>query len=261
MCRRVRSPILYQQMRGRGTRTAPHIKKQGFVIYDFFKNHDYFGDTDDHAFTGTGVGSGGTPPTGKADQELVTLNLEDRWRERVTYVEVGPSDTRIDKDEYRSRWEQIIRAAQTSDPVITKVKAGESLSEEEEEELSRRLNENENYFNEENLRNAYRTPNGTIIDFIRAALGLVQVKTREEQINDNFQAWLVSHQFTPEQTSFLTMLKARGLANGHIDLRELFEPPLVNFNAPEKATQLFGSGIKDVVADLNAQVFVHPAIA
>ena len=27
MCRRVRSPILYQQMRGRGTRTAPHIGK------------------------------------------------------------------------------------------------------------------------------------------------------------------------------------------------------------------------------------------
>ena len=28
MCRRVRSPILYQQMRGRGTRTAPHIGKR-----------------------------------------------------------------------------------------------------------------------------------------------------------------------------------------------------------------------------------------
>ena len=34
MCRRIRSPILYQQMRGRGTRTAPHIGKQKFVIYD-----------------------------------------------------------------------------------------------------------------------------------------------------------------------------------------------------------------------------------
>jgi type I restriction enzyme R subunit len=56
MCRRVRSPILYQQMRGRGTRTAPHIQKKGFVIYDFFKNHEYFGDTDDHPFTGTGMG-------------------------------------------------------------------------------------------------------------------------------------------------------------------------------------------------------------
>jgi type I restriction enzyme R subunit len=42
MCRRVRSPILYQQMRGRGTRTAPHIEKKRFVIYDFFRNHQHF---------------------------------------------------------------------------------------------------------------------------------------------------------------------------------------------------------------------------
>lgn len=261
MCRRVRSPILYQQMRGRGTRTAPHIKKQGFVIYDFFKNHEYFGDTDEHTFTGSGMSSGSTPNPGPGPNELVTLNIEDRWRERVTYVEVGPTDQRIDKEEYRSRWEQIIRLAENSDAVIAKIKAGENLTEEEETALAVRLNQNENYFNEENLRHAYRSPSGTIIDFIRAALGMIQVKTREEQINDNFKAWLVSHQFSPEQTNFLTMLKARGLANGHVELGELFEPPLVNFNAPEKASQLFGPGIKDIVADLNTQVFVHPATA
>jgi type I restriction enzyme R subunit len=261
MCRRVRSPILYQQMRGRGTRTAPHIKKQGFVIYDFFKNHEYFGDTDDHAFTGSGLGSGSAPVKGEGGQKLVTLNIEDRWRERVTYVEVGPSDLRIDKDEYRSRWEEIIRTAGNSDPIIAKIKASDPLSDEEEDLLARRLNENENYFNEENLRHAYRSPSGTIIDFIRAALGMVHVKSQEEQINDNFKAWLISHQFTPEQTTFLTMLKSRGLANGRVTLDELFEPPLVNFDAPEKATQLFGPAIKEIVADLNSQVFVVPASA
>ena len=31
MCRTVRSPILYQQIRGRGTRTAPHIDKQSAI--------------------------------------------------------------------------------------------------------------------------------------------------------------------------------------------------------------------------------------
>ena len=55
LCRRVRSPILYQQMRGRGTRTAPHIGKHKFVIYDFFRNHQYFNDSDTDIFTGTGA--------------------------------------------------------------------------------------------------------------------------------------------------------------------------------------------------------------
>ena len=256
MCRRVRSPILYQQMRGRGTRTAPHIKKKGFVIYDFFKNHDYFGDTDDHPFTGTGMGtsSGGEGP-GTGGGSLVELDRDDRWRERVTYVEVGPEDVRIDKNEYRSRWEETISAAQTSDPIIAKIKLGEDLTDEEQDELSRRLNENENYFNEENLRNAYKTPIGTIIDFIRAALGMVKVKSREEQVDENFRAWLVSHQFTQEQASFLSLLKNRGIANGHIELSELFEPPLIHSNAPEKAQQLFGPDIKEIVAEMNSSVF------
>ena len=60
LCRRVRSPILYQQMRGRGTRTAPHIGKRKFVIYDFFRNHQYFNDSDEDVFTGSG---GGRPPS------------------------------------------------------------------------------------------------------------------------------------------------------------------------------------------------------
>jgi type I restriction enzyme R subunit len=260
MCRRVRSPILYQQMRGRGTRTAPHIQKKGFVIYDFFKNHDYFGDTDDHPFTGTGMGtsSGGEGP-GPGGGPLVELDRDDRWRERVTYVEVGPEDVRIDKNEYRSRWEETISAAQTSDPIIAKIKSGEDLTDEEQDELSRRLNENENYFNEENLRNAYKTPIGTIIDFIRAALGMVKVKSREEQVDENFRAWLVSHQFTQEQASFLSLLKNRGIANGHIELSELFEPPLIHSNAPEKAQQLFGPDIKEIVAEMNSSVFAATA--
>jgi type I restriction enzyme R subunit len=256
MCRRVRSPILYQQRRGRGTRTAPHIQKKGFVIYDFFKNHDYFGDTDDHPFTGTGMGSGsGGEGPGTGGGSLVELDRDDRWRERVTYVEVGPEDVRIDKNEYRSRWEETISAAQTSDPIIAKIKSGEDLTDEEQDELSRRLNENENYFNEENLRNAYKTPIGTIIDFIRAALGMVKVKSREEQVDENFRAWLVSHQFTQEQASFLSLLKNRGIANGHIELSELFEPPLIHSNAPEKAQQLFGPDIKEIVAEMNSSVF------
>ncbi len=261
MCRRVRSPILYQQMRGRGTRTAPHIKKQGFVIYDFFKNHEFFGDSDEHTFTGTGMGSGGGEGPGTGGGELIELNRDDRWRERVTYVEVGPLDTRIDKNEYLSRWEETIRSAQTSDPILAKIKAGEDLTDGEQDDLSRRLNENENYFNEENLRHAYKTPAGTIIDFIRAALGMIEVKTREEQIGDNFRAWLVANQFSPEQAAFLSMLKARGLANGHVELSELFEPPLIHSNAPEKASQLFGPAIKEIVAEMNSQVFDAAAYA
>ncbi len=88
MCRRVWSPILYQQMRGRGTRTAPHIDKQQFVIYDFFENYKYFNDSDTDIFTWTGTGRapGGVRRPPKPPGNLIKLGLEDEWLHTVTYV-------------------------------------------------------------------------------------------------------------------------------------------------------------------------------
>lgn len=258
MCRRVRSPILYQQMRGRGTRTAPHIGKRKFVIYDFFKNHEHFNDSDADVFTGT-VG-GRTPgetttPPGPAGR-LVELGLEDEWLEAVTWIEVGPEGERIDKTEYVTHWEKTIRQATDDDPILRKVRDEEPLEPEEEDELARRLNRPEHYFNEDNLRRAYRNPGGSLIDFIRAALGRLHIKSREEKIEQTFRAWLVSHSYTPQQAEYLCLLKNRGIATGRVRLEDLFEPPLSILDAAGKGIELFGEeGLKQVVAELNEGVF------
>ena len=46
MARFTRSAILYRQMRGRGTRKAPHIGKTGFTIFDFVGVTNFHGDDD-----------------------------------------------------------------------------------------------------------------------------------------------------------------------------------------------------------------------
>ena len=258
LCRRVRSPILYQQMRGRGTRTAPHIRKQKFVIYDFFKNHQYFNDSDADVFTGTGGGRapGGptTPP--ETPPELVELGLEDEWLEAVTYIEVGPEGERVDKKEYVTHWEETIRSQAADDPLLRNVRDEEPLESNEEEELARRLNRPERYFNEDNLRRAYRDPGGSLVDFIRAALGRLHIKSREEKLEETFRAWLVARSLTPQQAGYLCLLKNRGIATGQVSLGDLFEPPLSILDAAGKGVELFGEeGLKEVVARLNDDVF------
>ena len=258
LCRRVRSPILYQQMRGRGTRTAPHIGKQKFVIYDFFRNHQYFNDSDADVFTGTGTGRapGGptTPP--KPPHELIELGLEDEWLEAVTYIDVGPEGERVDKRDYLTHWEKIIRSRVTDDPLLRKVRDEESLEAAEEEELARQLNRPEHYFNEENLRRAYRKPGGNLIDFIRAALGKLRIKSSEERVEESFRAWLVSRSLTPQQAEYLCLLKNRGIATGRVRLEDLFEPPLSILDAAGKGVELFGeTGLREIVAELNEGVF------
>lgn len=258
MCRRVRSPILYQQMRGRGTRTAPHIAKKKFVIYDFFENHKYFNDSDTDIFTGTGVGPapGGERRPPKPPGDLIELGLQDEWLHAVTYIEVGPEGERIDKRDYVSNWETAVQVAAKDDPIIQKLRGGKSLSEEEEKALAEHLNRPEMYFNEENLRRAYRNPGGNLIDFIRAALGGLKIKSREEELTENFQAWLVAKSLTPQQAQYLSLIKNRGIARGKIGLEDLFNPPLSILNAAELGVELFGEkGLKEIIVDMNDSVF------
>ena len=258
LCRRVRSPILYQQMRGRGTRTAPHIGKQKFVIYDFFRNHQYFNDSDSDVFTGTGGGRAPQSVTTRSQtsRELVELGLEDEWLEAVSYVEVGPRGERVDKKEYVTVWEDVIRRKVKDDPLLSKVLDDEPLEATEEEALGQQLNQPEHYFNEENLRRAYREPGGNLVDFIRAALGKLRIKSREEKLEESFRAWLVSRSVTPQQAEYLCLLKNRGIATGLVRVEDLFEPPLSILNAAGKGVELFGEeGLRRIVSDLNEGVF------
>ncbi|MBX9903744.1 MAG: DEAD/DEAH box helicase family protein [Burkholderiales bacterium] len=257
MCRRIRSPILYQQMRGRGTRTAPHIGKEKFVIYDFFRNHEYFNDSDTDVFSGAGGGyrTGGTGPRPPTPRELIELGLEDEWLEAVNYIEVGPSGERIDKRDYVTDWETHVRTQATGDDLLDKVQSDKPLTEEEETELAQRLNRPDHYFNEENLRRAYRNPGGNLIDFIRAALGKLHIKSKPERIEENFRAWLVARNLTPEQAQYLALLKNRGVVKGKVTIDDLFSPPLSILNAAGVGMELFGEqGLKDMVNELNQSV-------
>ncbi|MFQ5633027.1 MAG: type I restriction-modification enzyme R subunit C-terminal domain-containing protein, partial [bacterium] len=261
MCRRVRSPILYQQMRGRGTRTAPHIQKRKFVIYDFFGNHKYFNDSDTDIFTGPGAGrtgGGSAPPKPGPRPGLIELGLEDEWLEAVTYVEIGPEGERVDKKEYVTIWEQTIKRAVKDDRLIKKLRDGKTLTEDQEIELARRLNQPEYYFNEDNLRRAYRRPDRTLIDFIRVALGNLKLKSQDEEVSENFHAWLVTKNFTPEQAQYLSLLKNRGIVRGKIDVNDLFQPPLSVLNAAGLGVELFGEkGLQDVLVEMNDSIFVR----
>ncbi len=259
LARGVRSPILYQQMRGRGTRTAPHIGKEKFVIYDFFRNRQYFGDSDTDIFSGAGGGhapggrQGGDRPT---PQHLVELGLRDEWLEAVAWAEVGPDGEPIDRRDYVSEWEKTIQRQAGRDAALEKVKRDEKLSEEEERSLADRLNQPEYFFNEDKLRRAYRNPGGTLIDFVRHALGIEQIKSREEILEENFRAWLVSKSLTPAQAQYLSLLKNRGIARGRVAIQDLFEPPLSILGASGMGMELFGeAALKRIIPELDDAVF------
>ena len=123
--------------------------------------------------------------------------------------------------------------------------------------MARRLNQPKFFFNEENLRRAYRNPGASLIDFVRAALGMIKVKSREERLEENFRAWLVTRSLTPDQAQYLSLLKNRGIARGKLDINDLFQPPLSILNVAGLGVELFGEdGLKDILKDLNDNVLL-----
>jgi type I restriction enzyme R subunit len=87
--------------------------------------------------------------------------------------------------------------------------AGESLAENEWEELAHKLNSPEFWFDEPALRKAFEQPSGSLSDFIRAALGLYQLPTRQERVERAFNVWVAenSSSINPDQARLLRLLR------------------------------------------------------
>ena len=77
MARFTRSAVLYRQMRGRGTRKAPHIHKADFTMFDFVGVTDFHGD-DDGPIAGGAVREPPAAPYGPATlRTLLPLDVDD----------------------------------------------------------------------------------------------------------------------------------------------------------------------------------------
>ena len=77
MARFTRSGILYRQMRGRGTRLAPHIHKAGFTIFDFVGVTEFHGDDENDDPGGPAAIRGTQRPPVDPPRRLLTLDVDD----------------------------------------------------------------------------------------------------------------------------------------------------------------------------------------
>jgi len=275
MLRPTQSAIKYAQMRGRGSRLCPRIGKTEFLIYDFVGNTTKFNDPavryDRPKVVGPRPGPlppsaepepgpepqppGPVPPAPPPRQFKVIPegSLDDEIRRREM-IFVGPEGLAIDRRTYRDRWIELIQQLRQSDPAVQKIFAGEELTEEEWEDLARRLNSPEFYFVEETLRRAFEQPTGSLSDFIRAALGQYQFPTREQRIERAFTTWLAEHSadLTPEKAQMLRLLQSRVIAGEPVEMRIFSQPPFSLLGGRVRMEQLFGQeGLRAIVDQLN----------
>lgn len=281
MVRPTKSAILYQQMRGRGSRLCPKIDKTAFRIYDFVRNTENFNDEGYSPYSEIATLKQGIPwgteedelsPEEKERKEVIKrlfVQVPENAPENVDlvvkreYIEVGPEGEKVDIDDYQYQWEKIVQSLLEEDPLIKKIKAGEELEDLEIQKLIEKLNSPEFYFNEANLRAAYHYPQGTIAEFIKAALKIYDLPTEEQlqekKIDDLFESWLLAKNFNSQQVKILRMTKSQYLANKEKPGISIFNQPLFNqFGGLRNVLKIFGEKeIQNAVQELNSRVFVN----
>ena len=274
MVRPTRSPILYQQMRGRGSRLSKQIGKTSFRIYDFAGVTRYFNDNSFNPYSEILKARSGIPWGTEAEEKTVVERLRlvevpETAPENIDVVvrranvEVGPEGEKIDADDYQLAWERQVRELAEAEPVIQKISQGVEPSDDELKALAQRLNSPKFYFNEANLRDAYHYPPGTINDFLKTALGIQQLPTEEQlyedRVNELFESWLVDKNFTAEQAKILRLIKAQYIARRQLIDATIFEEPMFRqIGGLNRALQIFGEdALQGTLEELNQQVFVR----
>jgi len=252
--RPVRSPILYQQMRGRGTRTCDRIGKRMFTIFDFGGNADYF---NDESYDPTKYRTGGgkwkekRPPYGKKKPKVADVPdiiIERGW------VYLIPGQEKVDIKSYQIDFESRMKRLAEYHPVLLRIKDGIEPSEEEIRELMVELNREGYTITEQALQDVYNQPTAHLLDFIKHVLDIEKLPDREKRINDSFQNYIISHDFTPEQVRFLTLIKNTMLAKGKCDYEDLAKPPLSTEGGLDMGEKLFPDRFDHIFEELTTEV-------
>lgn len=275
MVRPTQSPILYQQMRGRGSRLDRRINKTSFRIYDFAGVTKYFNDESYNPYSEITKVKDGIP-WGTEAKDFIEENIEvpvgfiqvsETAQENIdvvikrAYIEVGAEGERIDSDDYQTAWERQVQELVQAEPLVKKVKEGQELSNDESQILADRLNSPKFYFNEANLREAYRYPIGTLNDFIKTALGIQNLPTEEQlyedRVSELFEAWMIDKQLEPEQAKILRLVKSQYIARrSPIEVSIFNEPIFQHIGGLNYVLRVFDEGIlKTTIKELNESVF------
>lgn len=189
-------------------------------------------------------------------------SLEDTIRRREM-IHVGPAGMAIDRKTYQDGWLRRIQELRDTDPAVLKILAGEQLTETEWVDLARQLNAPELYFDEPALRKAFEQPTGSLSDFIRAALGLCELPTREQRIERAFNAWVAEHSssINPDQARLLSLLRnvvmssVREMKYVQLDPGIFTQPPFTFQGGRTRAEALFGRDrLTAIMEELNALI-------
>jgi len=159
-------------------------------------------------------------------RNTVEINLPDQITQR-SWIIYGPSGEGTFAESYREQVEALVKRIADDLPALSKLKRGESLSDEELETIAKTLNQADLFVTEDTLRKAYDNSAAALPDFLNAIINDAELENREQRINKAFEQFVADHGYLrANQLNFLRAVKAIVLRHARITRAALSEPPL-----------------------------------
>lgn len=165
----------------------------------------------------------------KPDQD--SLDLKDLTSEKE-YIKFGPAHERATIQKYRKKVEALIKKLESENEILQKIKIGESICEEEIDELANILLKYDPYPTQENLQKAYDARKVRFLDLIKYIMGVGGLVTFSEKVSEAFAEFIAEHNtLTAKQIQFLNTLQTFITENGELTKKDLVREPFTKLHS------------------------------
>ncbi|WP_299339183.1 DEAD/DEAH box helicase family protein [uncultured Psychroserpens sp.] len=142
------------------------------------------------------------------------------------FVEFGPANEAVSISKYREMVEQRINELTKRNPILQKLKVGQSITIEEAELLAEELYEEDPHITETLLRKVYNHQKATLVQFVKHVLGIEILERFDDQVSKAVQQFIAEHNtLSTHQIEFLHLLRDYIIEKGTIEKRNLIEAP------------------------------------
>jgi type I restriction enzyme R subunit len=158
-------------------------------------------------------------------QDQTHLDLADELHKKE-WVEFGPQNEAVSITRYREMVEALIAELTEHNPILLKIKNGESVSADEATELANLLHEEHPHITENLLRQVYKNRKARFIQFIRHILGIEVLQSFPDTVSAAFDQFIRTHTtLNSRQMEFLTLLKNFIVEREKVEKKDLINTP------------------------------------
>lgn len=183
------------------------------------------------------------------DSSPEKFNLEDLV-EIKQIVEFGPEHSAVSIAKYRELVEEKIQELIAINPILKKIKSGQSITEIETEELAEQLYQEHPNITIDLLRRVYNNRKAELIQFLKHILGIEKLITFSEEVSNSFDSFIKEHSYlSSRQMQFLDLLRNFILERGELEKKDLIQSPFTLIH-PDGIRGVFKPNEIDEIIDL-----------